>query len=1001
MSGMRAFKGRRVLAITAGLLSGAAAHAAVLSWANAAGGPASTASNWSPVQVPTATDDLTFNLGANYAVTFNSTTSASRTQTYRQGTVTLTMTSLHTTSNGVAIGDLSGDVSTVTLATGTWSSGSAGFVNVGDAAGSTGTFNINDDDAAFNVTGTSDLFVGNNGLGTMNITGGGRVICNDLMHVGQGSAATGNLTVSGFVAQAPFPISTLQVNGAGQSRWGNGGDATVNVSNGAQARFFGDLVIANLSTSVATVNIQGGGLVFGATLDVDGDLLVGRNTSAGTAAGAATLNSNAASRVLVGGTMFLGGDPDGGTATFHTSADSFVQATSLEIGNGTTLDLDGGEIDVTGGALSWTNTSSSPRFNGGVDNPILTLRLDATATLSPTAGGPALVVGGGAGANLCDFDVRSGSDLATTGSVTLGEGSDDFGGMIVNGAGSTLTMPTSSTLTVGNAGDGRFEAELEGTVTGGKLAIASAATSTGFALIENPGTTATFNEVYVGGNISGAGGDGQLTVNAQAVLNVTSPGSIIVYAPGSLEVAQNAVINAANVNPIVNGLVELENGAVMNTGLIQFTSGAILRGPNDLAGAATLNGRTRLLSGATLELVNGDLTVGNASTIEGFDARDGSLVIVGPNTLTLHDQNRALFDDVTINGGHIIAPNGIEIVTPGQDGRMDGTGTITGQVFMESGGSVITSTGPNGITINGQFRNNSGNIDGTKYTFNNNPDVPDCGWTGAGAINARVVFNSGTKVQALANMTMGLNVFDGVTFNLGSELHADTRIINLIDSNGVGLPSVTDLNGGHIVCAQPLTVNNGRRLSGRGGSIDAPSVTVHGRLSPGELVGEVAGETGELTINGNLTLGVNSATDIEIAGLLGPIQYDRVVVNGIATLDGDLNISIIDGFDPPFGSVWTIMDYDSKVGDFANITVTGPSCVFVAVSDRAIVVSRGLPGDLDDDGDVDINDLALLLSNFGCRGGVEFPCPIDLDLNGDTDITDLAILLSNFGQSCN
>lgn len=1001
MSGMQAFKGRRVLAIAAGLMGGAAAQAAVLSWANAAGGPASTASNWSPAQVPVATDDLTFNLNSAYAVTFNSTTAASRTQTFRRGTVTLTMSSPHTTSNGVAIGDLSGDVSVVTLTTGSWSSGPAGFVNIGDASGSTGTLNVNDDDADFFVTGTSDLLVGNNGLGTLTITGGGTVVCNDLMHVGQGSAATGNLTVSGFVAQSPFPISTLQVNGAGQSRWGNGGDATVNVSNGALAHFFGDLVIGNLSTSVTTVNIQGGGLIFGATLDVDGDLLVGRNTIAGTPAGVATLNSNVTLRVLVGGTMFLGGDPDGGSATFHTSADSFVQASSLEVGTGTTLDLDGGEIDITGGTLSWTNTSISPRFNGGVDNPVITLRLDATASLSPTAGGQALVVGGGAGANSCDFDVRSGADLTTTGSVTLGEGADDFGGMIVSGTGSTLTLPTTSTLTVGSAGDGRFEVELGGSVTGGKLTIASAATSTGLALIENPGTTATFSEVYVGGNNSGAGGDGQLIVNAQAVLNVTSPGSIIVYAPGSVDVSQSATVNAPNVNPLVHGLVELENGAVVNANLTQFTAGAVLRGPNDIAGAATLSSRTRLLSGATLELVNGDLTVGSAASNDGFDAQNGSLVIVGAHTLTVNDQNRALFDDVTINGGHIIAPNGIEIVTPGQDGRLDGTGTITGQVFMESGGSVITATGPNGITINGQFRNNSGNIDGTKYTFNNNPSLAESGWTGAGAINARVVFNSGTKVQALANMTMGLNVFDGVTFNLGSELHADTRTINLIDSNGVGLPSVTDLNGGRIICTQPLTVNNGRRLSGRGGSIDAPSVTVLGRLSPGELIGEVAGETGELTINGNLTLGVNANTDIEIAGLLGPIQYDRVVVNGVAALDGDLNISFINGFNPPFGSVWTIMDYDSKVGDFANINVTGPSCVFVAVSDFAIVVSRGLPGDLDDDGDVDINDLALLLSNFGCRGGVEFPCPIDLDLNGDTDITDLAILLSNFGQSCN
>lgn len=52
-------------------------------------------------------------------------------------------------------------------------------------------------------------------------------------------------------------------------------------------------------------------------------------------------------------------------------------------------------------------------------------------------------------------------------------------------------------------------------------------------------------------------------------------------------------------------------------------------------------------------------------------------------------------------------------------------------------------------------------------------------------------------------------------------------------------------------------------------------------------------------------------------------------------------------------------------------------------------------GDLDADGDVDIGDLALLLSGFGGAGPAG-----DIDGDGDVDITDLAILLSAFGSSC-
>jgi pimeloyl-ACP methyl ester carboxylesterase len=51
-------------------------------------------------------------------------------------------------------------------------------------------------------------------------------------------------------------------------------------------------------------------------------------------------------------------------------------------------------------------------------------------------------------------------------------------------------------------------------------------------------------------------------------------------------------------------------------------------------------------------------------------------------------------------------------------------------------------------------------------------------------------------------------------------------------------------------------------------------------------------------------------------------------------------------------------------------------------------------GDLDHDGDVDIADLTLLLSDFGCASA----CAADLDGDGVTAIGDLTILLGAFGQ---
>lgn len=53
-----------------------------------------------------------------------------------------------------------------------------------------------------------------------------------------------------------------------------------------------------------------------------------------------------------------------------------------------------------------------------------------------------------------------------------------------------------------------------------------------------------------------------------------------------------------------------------------------------------------------------------------------------------------------------------------------------------------------------------------------------------------------------------------------------------------------------------------------------------------------------------------------------------------------------------------------------------------------------IPGDLDEDADVDLQDLATLLSCFGVAPPGS---PCDIDADGDVDLSDLATLLSNFG----
>jgi MYXO-CTERM domain-containing protein len=62
------------------------------------------------------------------------------------------------------------------------------------------------------------------------------------------------------------------------------------------------------------------------------------------------------------------------------------------------------------------------------------------------------------------------------------------------------------------------------------------------------------------------------------------------------------------------------------------------------------------------------------------------------------------------------------------------------------------------------------------------------------------------------------------------------------------------------------------------------------------------------------------------------------------------------------------------------------------------VAAAPLPGDANGDGRVDVNDLTIVLSDFGKSSGMSWSTG---DFNGDgrVDVNDLTTVLSNFGQS--
>lgn len=396
--------------VIAASIAASTSWAAALSWNSAGGGAAATAANWTPAQVPTSADDLTFNLNAIYSVSWSAVVNASRTHTFRNGHVSNSVSSPHTMSLGMTIGDLAGDSAQVTLSTGSLTSNAN--VVIGDANGSSGTLNIVDDTADFIVGSGADLIVGNGGAGNLSITGVGFVQVADQLHVGSNSTSLASVNVSGF-SLAPIGQSRLQVLGANDSRIGAGGDASMTISNGALASFASRLIVANGSASTSSVTVQTSGLL-NARLDVGGELFLGRNVSGGIAAGDGTLIVNTGGLVTVSGATRLG-DPDGGTGTITLGGGRIDNALPIEIGAGSVVEgfgtIDG---DVNNQGAIHPQTATGLTFNGIISNTLVNGVVGTKIHFGAT--------GGYVGSGTCQADLTadSGAVITATGSLVLG-----------------------------------------------------------------------------------------------------------------------------------------------------------------------------------------------------------------------------------------------------------------------------------------------------------------------------------------------------------------------------------------------------------------------------------------------------------------------------------------------------------------------------------------------------------------------------------------------------
>lgn len=519
---------------------------------------------------------------------------------------------------------------------------------------------------------------------------------------------------------------------------------------------------------------------------------------------------------------------------------------------------------------------------------------------------------------------------------------------------------------------------------------------------------------------------------------------------GSLRITGSQLADAfdGEMNFVTGAAVEmnLDAGWALGTGGViliydaTYTQGpVVVRGsPWSIAGTIlgpSADAGLRVEADATFE-PTAQLTLGEGygarftgqTDIEGgtFDFEDAPLRFTGPTTIS--------GGDFTLAGPPLVAYVGFEgatewrgTVTIDGTARQQGPASVTGatsitaQTFDMDGPGDASWTIGNTLVVNADYLEfgNGTRFDGSmaiaggffgRLTMN----LTNSAWwtmagqmtlTGEAALYTTRVAGSGMIVSG------GLSVASG-----RPQISAPTQIA---DSATVTVPAgaILSLTGSTRVEALATFAGEGTVRNGSTGTLhleDGASLDQLALLNNGtfELFSD-AGSAATAAV-GRFENASNGTLSVNVLGPVAGSEHDLLLVSGgPATLAGALWVRHNDPTHSPFrpdvGDEFTILTaLDGVTGAFAaaprsfsqglaiDWTVDyGPNDVTLRV-----LGSAECPlGDLDEDGDIDISDLAILLAGFGTPSGAHWGLG-DIDGDGDVDLQDMATLLGNFGSTC-
>lgn len=716
----------------------------------------------------------------------------------------------------------------------------------------------------------------------------------------------GSLTLSGSASIGSS--STIIVEPGGQLTIANGGTLTVNggtslsVNGGiVDVQSGGTIVFGGASTVTngGTLQLSGGTLTFNALFTVQSSGTV--ELDGGTVNGGTTINNN--------GTILQNGGTTNVSAPINSSSGA-----SVNVSNGT-LSLSGGgtgaaphtiaagaTLDVSGG--SYTLTTNGTVSGGG--------------TLQVSGG--TLTIGGVT--EPANFNISSGS-LTGAGFLTV-TGTFNWSGGTLTGGGGTQIAGT---------GSGNFNGANGTMVLDGRP----------FDVYGNADFNATANPLSLvnGGALSIYGtfvfsNDGNITGDTLSSLTI-SPNGVLFKNGGSGTSKVSPKTYNNNTVWVFSGTLEFAGSGTHNGSFTSFDNTTVVFS----APSATFNPSSSI--GATA-LGRVDFTNGSSNSVQGNFAVDGNTWFTGsPSvdfstggyTVDLALDSGLLQTDAafhlkhtgTWKGGEInVTSSGTFVVDSGATLNITGGLSIpklsTGELL--NNGTITYTSASNPLTFsNGADIDNEGLFDLQTDTAINN-DVVIIGFSHKPVQTANAPAPPKKRFHPAPNWASGPYIYNNGTFQKsagsGSEtiqpdLDNDATVLaesgTMRFENGFMQDSgETTLGPGSITMVSQAMQIAGGTLDGAG-TVTGDVSNTAGAVAPGGT-----GTIGTINVTGNYTQGASpAALNIDISAAA---TNDVLAVGNTVTLDGQLNVSLLGGFQPANGNVFTPMTFASRTGDFAT-----------------------------------------------------------------------------------